>query len=166
MSSSKALRITGGYHTFRPIVSIALIERNHLLMVQHGSGSDRGRWNLPGGKVDAGESLTTAAVREAREETGHRVHIDGLGGLFTYVNRSGTPCLRILFHGSITGGKPRIDGDEIVDVRWFHLDQVRTMKDHELCKPALLRRILTTLRRPSVTPLSVLHELSPRLAIA
>ena len=165
MSNAKGPKLTG-YNSFRPIVSIAVVERSHVLMVQQGNGSDRGRWNLPGGKVDAGEALLTAAVREAREETGYRVEVTGLSGLFTYLNRSHTPCLRFLFRAHITGGKPRPDGEEIADVRWFHLDQLRAIKDTDLCKPRLLRRLFATLRRPPVAPVSVLQELSPHLAIA
>ena len=93
-------------------------------MVQQVPGNDHRRWNLPGGKVDLGESLLHAAVREMREETGYRVEVTGLGGLYTYVNaRSGKHALRVLFVAKVVSGKPQPDGREILDVRWLDVFQ-------------------------------------------
>ena len=44
---------------------------------------DSGTWELPGGRVDVGESAPMAAVRETAEESGLHVRITGLVGLFT-----------------------------------------------------------------------------------
>ncbi len=41
-----------------------------LLLVQRGTEPSVGRWTLPGGRVEAGESIIAALVREVREETG------------------------------------------------------------------------------------------------
>src|SRR5216683_6957982 len=45
--------------------------------------SDNDNWALPGGAVDIGESLTQAAVRETREESGIDCEITGLSGIYT-----------------------------------------------------------------------------------
>ena len=54
--------------------------RGELLLVRR---CDSGTWELPGGRVDVGESAVEAALRETSEESGLRVRITGLVGLFT-----------------------------------------------------------------------------------
>lgn len=45
--------------------------------------ADNGRWGLPGGHVDVGESVEQAAIREILEETGIRVRIKRLVGIYS-----------------------------------------------------------------------------------
>ena len=56
----------------RPRACGALIQGDHILMVQHREPT-RSYWTLPGGGVEAGETPAEAAVREVLEETGVRV---------------------------------------------------------------------------------------------
>ncbi|MGW4608722.1 NUDIX domain-containing protein [Streptomyces sp. NPDC004532] len=51
-----------------------------VLMVQR---SDNGRWALPGGGHDLGESIADTVVREVREETGIEVQVADLSGIYT-----------------------------------------------------------------------------------
>ena len=148
---------------FKAVVSAAIVEDGHILMVQQASGTDRQRWNLPGGKVAPDELLLDAAVREAHEETGCGVRIGGLCGLYHFVGRSGKPTLRFLFLAQSVEGDPHPNDHEILDVRWFHLDQVEAMSDSQLCKPQVLRRMLADVRTPRLCPVDLLCEFGPMM---
>lgn len=64
-----------------PSVNVVVVsDAGEILLVQR---SDNGNWALPGGGMDLGESLTGAAIRETREETGVDCEITGLSGIYT-----------------------------------------------------------------------------------
>lgn len=67
-------------------VSVAVFDRyDRVLLIRRGRPPARGQWHLPGGRLEPGESLGQAAIREVREETG----IDGvrLGPIIALVER-------------------------------------------------------------------------------
>jgi 8-oxo-dGTP diphosphatase len=61
----------------RPIVGVGavIIDRGRVLLVKRGSPPMLGQWTIPGGVVELGETLRSAAEREAQEETGLTVHV-------------------------------------------------------------------------------------------
>jgi len=56
-----------------PAVGAIVFRRSDILLVKRGSEPNRGRWSVPGGALEAGETVEAAAVREVREETGLEV---------------------------------------------------------------------------------------------
>jgi len=106
-----------------PSVFVAVRWRGgRLLLVRR---RDSGTWELPGGRVDVGETATDAAVRETAEEAGVRVLVTGVVGIFTdpgYVIRSpgGEVCQQfaLVFRARALGGAPHADMRETSEAAW------------------------------------------------
>src|SRR4051812_22954214 len=99
--------------------SVFVAVRGHhgtLLLVRR---CDSGAWELPGGRVDVGETALEAAVRETAEESGVHVAVTEFAGLFTdpgHVVRSTSGEVRqqfaLLFRARALSGVPRADQRE------------------------------------------------------
>ena len=100
-----------------PAFGLVVNSKNEILLIQRGYGKDRGKWSLPGGMRDRGESLKRAAVRETLEETGIKMSADTL----YYKNKSG----RLeTWRGRDRGGSLTIQKKECWDAKWFQLDML------------------------------------------
>lgn len=101
-------------------VAFCLVEndKGEVLFVQRAYGKRKGKWSLPGGLVDRGESSRRAAYRETKEETGIIVKITQR--LFTGNNH---PVK--VFVGQPVGGRLRFQRRECLDVRWRNPNRVK-----------------------------------------
>jgi ADP-ribose pyrophosphatase YjhB (NUDIX family) len=112
-----------------PSVNVAVTNHaGEILLIRR---SDNDNWALPGGAVDIGESLTQAAVRETREESGIDCEITGLSGVYTdpghvilYTsNGEVRQEFSIVLTARATGGQPT-PSSETSEVRWAALDSL------------------------------------------
>jgi len=102
-----------------------------VLMVRRGIEPGLGLWSLPGGYVDRGEVVEQAAEREVMEETGLRVMVTGLVGVFS---EAGHPVILVTYDSEIVGGNPQA-GPEVLEVGFFSPDALPPLafqRDHQV----------------------------------
>jgi ADP-ribose pyrophosphatase YjhB (NUDIX family) len=135
-----------------PSVNVAVSnEHGELLLMRR---TDNDNWALPGGAMDLGETMTEAAVRETKEETGIDCEVTGLVGIYTnprhvilYTSNGEVrqEC-SFVFAARATGGQPAMSS-ESSDVRWISPDEV----DHYVMHPSMRQRVADFLQE-RVTP--------------
>ena len=114
----------------RPQVCVGgiVVEAGHLLMVQRATSPGIGRWSIPGGKVESGETLADALRREIAEETGLDVRVGQMIGWVELIG--GDHHFVILdFRCSLPVTQelrlpPPRAGDEEIHAGWVRLEEV------------------------------------------
>lgn len=86
--------------------TIIRAESGRIVLVRRAIEPGYGRWVFPGGYVDRGEPLTSAAIREAREECGLDVRLDALVNIYSYPGRA--PVI-VVYAATALGGALCVD---------------------------------------------------------
>ncbi len=131
-------------HTFRVSVSALIFEGERVLLA-HRRAIDW--WNLPGGAVDAGETLDEALRREVREETGLEIEIGQLVGVYSKPLKQE---IVLTFRCQVISGVPgEMEDDDIDESRYFSVHDLpaNTLPKHrQRVKDALLNQSQAVLR--------------------
>jgi ADP-ribose pyrophosphatase YjhB (NUDIX family) len=121
----------------RPIlaVSAAVIRDGRVLIVRRARHPGSGVYTLPGGAVEAGETLIAAAAREVREETGMEIAPVALAGFREVILRDGDNKVSrhfvvLAFAARWVSGEVRLN-HELDDARWLHPAELAGLKTTE-----------------------------------
>jgi len=105
-----------------PAVGVVCLKDDAVLLIRRGTPPRQGEWSLPGGRLEPGERLADAALRELREETGVEAELIGLidvvDGLFS---EAGRHYVLIDYAALWTGGEP-VAGDDAAEAVFFPLE--------------------------------------------
>ena len=108
----------------RPVAADAVVlDGEKILLIKRGKEPFEGKWALPGGFVDEGETVEAACVREVKEETGLDVHIKKLVGVFSEPGRDPRGTVGVAFICEVTGGELK-SGDDAKEAKWFSLGEL------------------------------------------
>jgi 8-oxo-dGTP diphosphatase len=144
----------------RVVVGAAIVHRGRLLAQQRAwPAADAGRWELPGGRVEDGESETDALVRECAEELGVQVTPGPrIGGSVPLPG--GRSVLRIYAATLISpGAEPR--AVEHAAVRWLGADELTTVDWLDADRVLLPHLRALLLYSDAVQPRSTLAPVHP-----
>lgn len=105
-----------------PKVTAGVLVEAHgrVLLGRRGVNPGKGAWYIPSGFVEYGEPPDAAARREVEEETGVRVHITHLLGVWFFDETLGGKAgIAIFYYGIPQDDAPAVPADDVVEVGWF-----------------------------------------------
>lgn len=105
-----------------------IVDSENKIMLLHRNKKCVTQWELPGGKIESGESAEQAAVRELREELGIEVRIDNeLGN--TSFEEAGKKFEYIWFGATVLSGEPHVcEPNTIDELASFRISELSTLK--------------------------------------
>jgi ADP-ribose pyrophosphatase YjhB (NUDIX family) len=107
--------------------------QDHILMIRR---TDNGLYSIPGGQLEPGETLTHAAVRETKEETGIDIGVTGLIGIYSdpnhviaYDDGEVRQEFSICFSAKLIGGRAKtsVESSEVI---WVKFDELNELNVH------------------------------------
>lgn len=134
-----------------PIVGVGavIVKDDRVLLIRRANEPSRGRWSIPGGTVELGETLAQAAAREVLEECQVEVDVGQVLSTFDLVQRD--PQGGIRYHYVLLDlaarhvrGEP-VAGTDALEVRWVAEDELASLDVVPRLLP-VLRKALHALR--------------------
>ena len=115
-----------------PRVAVGAVVFHHkkILLVLRGQAPAKGLWAIPGGSVELGESLRSAAEREVWEETGLKVQAGEVIHTFDAIERDEAGRVRYhyvivdLLAEALDPNQPLEPSDDVLDAGWFSAAEV------------------------------------------
>jgi len=96
-----------------------ILHSRHVLLVK---ARDKSNWQLPGGRLEPGETPAQAVIREVREETGLHARVGRLTGRYRREDGSVVRVYAVRARGKLAGAR-----EEILEQRWVRVRDAKEM---------------------------------------
>lgn len=113
------------------IAGCVIVRNNKILMVKEAKESCYGQWNYPAGHIEEFEKITDGAIRETFEETGCKVKLNGVLPIAS-IDLKNESHILIRFMAEIIEENIDFNTDEILDVKWIDIEDIKKMTREEL----------------------------------
>lgn len=137
-----------------PIIVGGVVEKDgKYLLVQESKAKCYGKWSLPLGHLDDGETVFEGAIREIKEETNCDVELTGICSINN--RRHDGPIVHFVFATKLLSDDIKPQEGEILDVKWFTYEEVVAFGD-QLRVPELIINTITAHRDGKILPLELI----------
>lgn len=122
-----------------PAVAAIILRDDQILLIKRGAEPGYGKWSVPGGSVEIGETLEEAVKREVLEETGLRIRVGKLAGLTDLiVKHEGDIQFHyvIIDYFAIAEEGIAHASTDALECKWVHLNE---LKDYDITSSLLDR---------------------------
>lgn len=140
------------------IIAGCIVKRdNKILMVKEAKKKCYGQWNFPAGHVDEHEKITDAAIREVFEETGCKVKLTGVLPIMTMYTEKES-YFHVRFTADVIEENIKFDTEEILDVKWKDIEELKNMTDKELRGYDTSRDFIKALEENRIYPIELFSD--------
>ncbi len=118
-------------HPLPGVLALVKAPDGRILLVQRANEPDRGKWGLPGGLIELGETIADAALRELTEETGITASADKVMDIFEIITRDEAGRVRFHYVLSVVlchwvEGEP-VAGDDAAACGWVTAEDMEQL---------------------------------------
>lgn len=139
------------------IVGGVLEKDGKYLLVQEAREDIHGKWNLPAGHLDMGETIFDAAKREVKEECGLDAQLTGVCQIGKWEANENIG-VSIIFATKVLGGEIKLDKNEILDAKWFTHEEILQMRE-QLRMDSFVLGAIDNIRSGLVAPIEIVQTL-------
>lgn len=134
-----------------------IIEKdNKILMVKEAKKKWYGKWNVPAGHLEDGETIFEGAIREIFEETGCKVRLKKMLPIMSIELEN---IMIITFTTELLEEKIFFNKEEILEVKWISKEELENMNSETLRDEKLIKRTLKMLNENKLYPLDTIEIL-------
>ena len=109
-------------------VGAVILHEDKVLLVRRGKSPSVGKWSLPGGLVELGETTTEAIAREIVEECGIKIRVVDVAGVITRVVRDDDDRIRyhyvLVDYLAYPDSMDVVAGSDAAEAHWFEIERV------------------------------------------
>ncbi len=134
-----------------------LIEKNHQILLVKEGEEDYGKWNIPAGSAENFEKITDAAIRETFEETGLKVKLTGVLPIGKRIIHDKT-FISIRFVAEIVSGEINYDSKEIIDVKWFSIEEFEKLTKESLRSYDFNKQVVKNYLEGKIYPIEIFDD--------
>lgn len=138
------------------IVGGIIEKEGKILLVQEKQEKCYGKWNIPAGHLDYNESLSEGAIREIKEETGCDVELTGIANVANRILEDDI-FVHITFTTKLLNEDIKINPEEILDVKWFEINDILNNMDNELRNLKFIKQPILNIMKNKVAPIDIIN---------